>query len=86
MQAFEDGFTQEQLFEYTNIDPWFLAQMGELHQADLWLQTKTLDDLTAEDFLQIKKRGFSDPQIAKAIGGFLYNSIQAFSPCHLNLN
>jgi carbamoyl-phosphate synthase large subunit len=30
-QAFEDGFTKEQLFELTAIDPWWLAQLEELH-------------------------------------------------------
>lgn len=30
-QAFEDGMSKEELFELTNIDPWWLAQMEELH-------------------------------------------------------
>ncbi len=29
----EDGLTQEELFEFTNIDPWFLSQFAGLHQA-----------------------------------------------------
>ena len=32
-QAMEDGLTQEELFEFTNIDPWFLSQFAGLHQA-----------------------------------------------------
>ena len=31
-QAFEDGMTQEDIKEYTQMDPWFIAQMWELHQ------------------------------------------------------
>ena len=60
--------SEEQLHEYTKIDPWFLAQLGELHQTEAWLQTQSLDRLAAEDLLQAKRRGFSDPQIAKAVG------------------
>ena len=69
-QAFEDGMSEEQIFEYTSIDPWFLAQLGELHAAEQWLRTRSLADLGPEDFLQVKKRGFSDVQIARAVGAW----------------
>ena len=68
VQAFEDGFTKEQLFELTNIDPWFLSQFEGLHETEEYLRTRKLADLSEEDFLQTKKRGFSDPQIARAVG------------------
>lgn len=32
MQAFEDGVTPDEIFEYTKIDPWFIAQLAELHK------------------------------------------------------
>ena len=67
-QAFEDGMSEADIFEYTAIDPWFLAQLGELHATEQWLRTRSLADLGAEDFLQVKKRGFSDAQIARALG------------------
>ena len=67
-QAFEDGFTQDQIFEYTKIDPWFVAQFWELHQAECWLKAQKLDDISAYDMLQVKKRGFSDSQIARFVG------------------
>ena len=67
-QAFEDGMTEAQLHEYTKIDPWFLAQLGELHQAETWLRSQSLDALSTADLVQVKRRGFSDPQIAKAVG------------------
>ena len=71
-QAFEEGVTEEEIFEYTNIDPWFLAQLGEIHKVDVWLQTKKLDELTEVDWLEVKKRGFSDEQIAAAVGSEQY--------------
>lgn len=60
--------SEADIFEYTAIDPWFLAQLGELHATEQWLRTRSLADLGAEDFLQVKKRGFSDAQIARALG------------------
>ena len=34
----------------------------------MWLRGKQLAELSAVDWLQLKKRGFSDSQIARAIG------------------
>lgn len=31
-QAFEDGLTQADIKEYTQMDPWFIEQLWELHQ------------------------------------------------------
>ena len=67
-QAMEDGYTQEEIFELTKIDPWFLAQFGELHQTEEWLKTQSFDSISAEDMYQVKRRGFSDPQIARCLG------------------
>lgn len=67
-QAFEDGVSAADIHEYTAIDPWFLAQLEELHRVDLWLRTRKLADLTAEELRQVKQRGFSDSQIARAVG------------------
>ena len=33
-QAMEEGMSKEELFELTYIDPWWLAQMEELHQIE----------------------------------------------------
>ena len=68
VQALEEGMTTQEVHEFTNIDPWFLAQLWELHQAETWLKTQSLTDLRPEDLLQVKKRGFSDIQIARATG------------------
>lgn len=67
-QAFEDGITQDEIFEYTKIDPWFLSQLAELHQVEEWLKNKKLEDLTEVDWKELKKRGFSDAQIGCAVG------------------
>ena len=68
VQAMEDGMSQETIFEYTNIDPWFLSQLGELHEAEQWLKTQSLDSISYDDLLATKQRGFSDVQIARCMG------------------
>ncbi|KAI8463160.1 MAG: hypothetical protein J3K34DRAFT_527209 [Monoraphidium minutum] len=67
-QAFEEGMTKEELFELTNIDPWWLAQMEEIHNIESWLKTKRLSELDEEDLNNVKRRGFSDTQIARLTG------------------
>lgn len=68
VQSMEDGMTLDELFEYTNIDPWFLNQLAELHQAEQWLKVQALTDISRDDFIQAKKRGFSDLQISRLTG------------------
>jgi carbamoyl-phosphate synthase large subunit len=77
-QAFEDGSTEEEIFEYTKIDPWFLSQLGELHQCEEWLKGQTLESLSYVDMLNLKQRGFSDPQIARAVGEQLSFLLSSF--------
>ena len=60
--------TLDELFEYTNIDPWFLNQLAELHQAEQWIKSKSLNDISRDDFIQVKKRGFSDIQVSRLTG------------------
>lgn len=60
--------TEEEIFEYTKIDPWFLAQLGELHRVETWLKGKKLEELSPAEFRQVKQRGFSDSQIGRAVG------------------
>ena len=67
-KALQQGWTEERVVELTQMDPWFVAQFGELVRIEKWLGTKKLAELTREDFFQLKRKGFSDPQIARAVG------------------
>ena len=67
-QAFDDGYGVEELFKLTNIDRWWLVQLKEVFDQTNWLKTRKLTDLDAVDFRELKSRGFSDSQIARAIG------------------
>lgn len=36
--------------------------------SQVWLKTKKLGELDAQDFQELKSRGFSDSQIARSVG------------------
>ncbi|GAP95184.1 carbamoyl-phosphate synthase large subunit [Leptolyngbya sp. NIES-2104] len=60
------GMPVEEIFELTNIDLWFLDKLADLLETEKALKRSTLKDLTADKLLAIKKKGFSDRQIAFA--------------------
>ncbi|KAL4192503.1 hypothetical protein AMTRI_Chr06g172320 [Amborella trichopoda] len=64
--AMKKGMRVEQIHELTLIDPWFLSQLRELLDVEMFLSATNLSQLTKEDFYEVKKRGFSDRQIAYA--------------------
>ncbi|MCO5594588.1 hypothetical protein L7F22_048621 [Adiantum nelumboides] len=66
--ALKRGMTQDELHELTFIDPWFLAQLVELLKVEEFLGMTSLTELTKEDLLELKRRGFSDRQLAYATG------------------
>lgn len=59
--AFQNDFTIEEIFELTQIDPWFLENMRVIVEEGRNLKTL--------DLRRAKKLGFSDRQIAIARGG-----------------
>jgi len=67
-QAFRDGFTFDEIFQLTKIDPWFLVQVEELINIEKGLTGKKLDSLDADALRQLKRKGFSDRRIANLIG------------------
>ncbi|NYT69136.1 carbamoyl-phosphate synthase large subunit [Pusillimonas noertemannii] len=62
--AFAQGFSLEEVFGLTHIDPWFLAQIKEIVDIELALEQKTLADLDRDTVWQLKRRGFSDRRLA----------------------
>ncbi len=67
-EAFKSGFTVEEIYSYSYIDPWFLYQLKELFEISEEYKGKRLLDLTEEDFRELKTRGFTDYQIAFLTG------------------
>jgi carbamoyl-phosphate synthase large subunit len=70
--AFAQGFSLEEVYQLTHIDPWFLAQIKEIVDIELALEQRTLADVDAETLLQLKRRGFSDRRLA-----FLLDTVEA---------
>lgn len=64
-QAFENGYSVEQVSEYTNINKWFLYKVKNIVDHKRMLEID--QSVTKESLLRAKKLGFSDLQIAKAI-------------------
>lgn len=68
--ALYDGVSPEEVIEETRFDPWFVQQMVELMDIHKRVLTKhlTLDQLDKDDFLLLKRYGFSDAYVAQLIG------------------
>lgn len=64
--AFKKGMRVEDIHEISFIDKWFLTELKELVDVEQFLISRNLDQLSKDDFYQVKRRGFSDKQIAFA--------------------
>ncbi len=62
--AFAQGFTMEEVHQLTKIDPWFLVQIKEIIDIELWLEKQTIAALDKDTLLALKKKGFSDRRLA----------------------
>src|ERR1700675_3891590 len=67
--AFESGFSMEEVHRLTHIDPWFLAQIKEIVDLEMELDDERLEDIDAEKLRLLKRKGFSDRRLA-----YLFNS------------
>ncbi|MBV2235496.1 MAG: carbamoyl-phosphate synthase large subunit [Sterolibacterium sp.] len=67
-QAFRNGLSQEEIFQLTKIDPWFLAQLEDLVCEEQELAGHDLHDLDAEIMRRLKRKGFSDRRLARLLG------------------
>ena len=62
--AFAQGFTLDEVHNLTHIDPWFLAQIKEIVDIELWLDRQKLEDLDKDTLFKLKQKGFSDKRLA----------------------
>jgi len=67
--AFENGFTLEEVHRLTHIDPWFLAQIKEIVDLEMKLDDQKLADIDADTVRLLKRKGFSDRRLA-----YLFNT------------
>jgi carbamoyl-phosphate synthase large subunit len=69
--AFENGFTLEEVNRLTGIDPWFLAQIKEIVDLEMELDDRKLADIDAGTLRTLKRKGFSDRRL-----GYLFNTTE----------
>jgi carbamoyl-phosphate synthase large subunit len=62
--AFRQGLSVEEVFQYTSIDSWFLCQIQELVGVENTLRSRQLQELTESDIRFVKQKGFSDRRLA----------------------
>src|SRR6185369_1983029 len=67
--AFENGFTLDEVHRLTHIDPWFLAQIKEIVDLEMELDDEKLEDIDGAKLRMLKRKGFSDRRLA-----YLFNS------------
>src|ERR687891_540918 len=60
-RALATGFSVDELYERTAIDPWFLDQLQELYEAGQWYAS--LPDVDAPQLRHMKRLGFGDRQL-----------------------
>ena len=65
--AFRLGMSQEQVFNLSKVDPWFLAQIADLIKREAALAGRKLDVLSAAELRELKRCGFSDRRLAKLL-------------------
>src|SRR6202789_4273251 len=65
--AFRAGWTSQQIFEATKIDPWFLSQIEGLGHEEALLKEQGFDSLEFGRLRTLKRKGFSDARIASLV-------------------
>ncbi len=69
--AFENGFTLEEVHQLTHIDPWFLDQIKQIVDLEMELDDTELGAIDAARMRSLKRKGFSDRRLA-----YLFNSTE----------
>jgi carbamoyl-phosphate synthase large subunit len=67
-QAFREGYSQDELFALTKIDPWFLVQIEDIVKTETWLGSQNLADMDFDTLRALKRKGFADRRIAAKVG------------------
>ena len=62
------GVGEDEVQHLSRIDPWFIAQIGDLVREERALAALDLDTLDFEALRRLKRKGFSDARIAALLG------------------
>lgn len=66
--AFRFGMSIDEVFDYTNIDRWFLVQIQDIVSTEKQVSETGFGGLTAKNLRQFKRKGLSDLRLAKLLG------------------
>ena len=66
-EAFRRGYSMDQLFDLTKIDPWFLVQIEELIKVEENLRGTVLTSIDKDQMFRLKRKGFSDSRLASVM-------------------
>ena len=64
LHALRSGFTNEELHELTNIDPWFLDNLREITEIEQRVKQERVETVSKDLLRRAKQAGFSDHQLA----------------------
>jgi len=65
--AFRQGYSIEDVFQLTAVDPWFLAQIEDLVKLENNFAELSLDKIDQALMRKMKRKGFSDRRLAKLL-------------------
>ncbi len=66
--AFRFGFSMDEIFKLTNIDPWFLVQIEDLINEEAAIKAAGFAGLDQPRLSILKRKGFADKRIADILG------------------
>jgi len=66
--AFRAGYTLEDVFEFTAIDPWFLTLIKELIDLEAEVKEQGFKAIDAQRLRKLKRKGFADSRLATLLG------------------
>jgi carbamoyl-phosphate synthase large subunit len=65
--AFRAGMTVDDVFQYTNVDPWYLVQIEDIVREEQLLKSAGKADIDKATLLRLKRKGFSDARLARLL-------------------
>lgn len=66
-EGFRRGFSVDEISRLSHIDKWFLSQIKEIIDYELYLSTKDINTITDQELEKAKQWGFSDRELARLL-------------------
>ena len=66
-EGFRRGYTLEEIHRLSHIDRWFLNQIKEIIDYEVYLSTKDINTVSQEELEKAKQWGFSDRELARIL-------------------